>query len=82
MNTASVPDIYSGVALSYGMPIPYQQPSPTSESPQTTPYPLTNPYPSLTTQTESIEAHEILDSGTLKVDPAGKLFPKLFFVSF
>lgn len=81
-NNTSVPDIYSGVALSYGhMPIPYQQQQssnpPTPESPQTTPYPLTNTYPNLSTETDATLS---LDSRAPKVDLAGKLFQKNYFL--
>lgn len=76
-NNTPAPDMYSGVALSYGMPIPYQQQQssnlPTPESPQTTPYPLTNPYPNLTSETQSTLSNESLDSSALKIDSSGKL---------
>lgn len=82
-NNASAPGIYSGVALSYGMPIPYQQQqssnSPTPESPQSTPYPLTNPYPNLAIETEATLSHDSLNSSP-KVDLAGKLFRNRIFV--
>lgn len=67
--------MYSGVALSYGMPIPYQQPQPldiepTPESPQT-------PYPNLTTTTQSTLTSKPLNSSDLKYDPSGKLLRNL-----